>query len=39
MLQAYEFNSTIGNDIIHIPKQYRDKIPSNVKVIVLTMKS
>ena len=35
MLQAYEFNSTINNGIINIPEQYRDKMPSTVKVIVL----
>lgn len=35
-LQAYEFNSIIENGIIHIPQQYRDKMPAKVKVIVLT---
>ena len=35
MMQAYEFDSTIDNGVIHIPERYRDKMPSNVKVIVL----
>lgn len=34
-MQAYEFNSTINNGVIPIPEQYRDKIRSEVKVIVL----
>ena len=32
---AYEFNSTISDGIIRIPDQYRDKIWSEVRVIVL----
>ena len=35
MMQAYEFDSTVYNGVIHIPEQYRDKMPYNVKVIVL----
>lgn len=35
-MRAYEFVSTVDNGIIHIPEQYRDKITSSVKVIVLS---
>ncbi|MCL2808483.1 MAG: hypothetical protein FWD24_00295 [Treponema sp.] len=36
-MQAYEFNSVVGNGgIIHIPQQYLTKIFSPVKVIILT---
>jgi hypothetical protein len=34
-MKAYEFISTVDNGIIHVPEKYRDKIRSNVKVIVL----
>jgi len=34
-MQAYEFSSTTKNGIIHIPDIYRDKVPSNVKVIII----
>ena len=35
-MQAYEFNSIIGNEgVIHIPKQYLGEIPSSVKIILL----
>jgi hypothetical protein len=39
VMQAYEFQSTVENGIIHIPDLYRDKIRSNVKVIVLSRDS
>ncbi|MCL2379987.1 MAG: hypothetical protein FWC64_00165 [Treponema sp.] len=36
-MQAYEFNSVVGNEgIIHIPQQYLTNISSPVKVIILT---
>jgi len=36
-MQAYEFNSVVGNEgIIYIPQQYLTKIFSPVKVIILT---
>jgi len=35
-MQAYEFNSIVENEgIIHIPKQYLEKISSPVKIILL----
>jgi len=36
-MQAYEFNSIVENEgVIHIPKQYLEKISSPVKIILLT---
>jgi hypothetical protein len=36
-MQAYEFNSIVGNEgVIHIPKQYLERISSSVKIILLT---
>jgi hypothetical protein len=36
-MQAYEFSSIINNDgIVHIPKQYLEKISSPVKIILLS---
>jgi len=35
-LQAFEFYTTAHDGVIHIPRQYRDKIRSNIKVIVLS---
>jgi hypothetical protein len=36
-MQAYEFSSIIENEgVIHIPKQYLEKISSSVKIILLT---
>jgi len=32
---AYEFNSIVSDGVIHIPEQYRDKLWSEVRVIVL----
>jgi hypothetical protein len=34
-MQACEFNSVIDNGIIRLPEQYRNTIPSSVKIIVL----
>lgn len=34
-MQAYKFYTTPKNGIIKIPKQYKNKINSNVKVILL----
>ena len=34
-MQAFEFQSTVENGMIHIPDVYRDKIRSNMKVIIL----
>ena len=35
-MQAYEFNSVIGNEgVIRIPKQYLGEISSSVKIILL----
>ena len=38
-MQAYEFYAVPENGIIKIPKQYRDKIKTGVKVILLEEKS
>lgn len=38
-MQAYEFYAKPENGVIRIPKEYRDKITSAVKVIVLEEKS
>jgi len=38
LMQAYEFFAKPENGMIHIPEQYRDKITSDVKVIVLEEK-
>jgi len=38
-MQAYEFYATPENGVIQIPKQYRSKITSGVKVILLEEKS
>jgi hypothetical protein len=36
-MQAYEFSSVINNDgLIHIPEQYREKISSPVRIILLS---
>jgi hypothetical protein len=36
-MQAYEFDSIVESEgIIHIPKQYLEKISSPVKIILLT---
>jgi hypothetical protein len=36
-MQAYEFSSIISNDgVVHIPKQYLEKISSPVKIILLS---
>ena len=35
-MQAYEFNSTVENGVIQVPKQYADQFSSPVKVIILT---
>ncbi|MDR0321054.1 MAG: hypothetical protein LBI28_06080 [Treponema sp.] len=36
-MQAYEFSSIINNDgVVHIPKQYLEKISSPVKIILLS---
>ena len=34
-MQAYEFYATPENRVIRIPEQYKDKITSGVKVILL----
>lgn len=34
-MYAIEFKAKIKNGIIYIPKEYRDKLQENVKVIVL----
>ncbi|MBI5186555.1 MAG: hypothetical protein HZA01_12635 [Nitrospinae bacterium] len=34
-MYAVEFRTKIKNGIIYIPKEYRDKLQENVKVIVL----
>jgi hypothetical protein len=37
MMLAYEFNTVIGKGgVIHIPKQYLEKVTSPVKVILLS---
>jgi len=39
-MQAYEFDSIVENEgVIHIPKQYLQKISSPVKIILLTNES
>jgi hypothetical protein len=36
-MQAYEFSSVIENEgVIHIPKQYLEKVSSPVKIILLS---
>jgi len=36
-MQAYEFSSNIENEgVIHIPKQYLEKVSSPVKIILLS---
>jgi hypothetical protein len=36
-MQAYEFNSVVESEgVIHIPRQYLEKISSPVKIILLT---
>ncbi len=35
-MQAYEFNTTTSNGFIKIPNEFTKKIPSDVRVIVLT---
>jgi len=37
-MQAYEFYATPENGVIKIPEQYKDKITSGVKVILLEEK-
>jgi len=37
IMQAYEFSSIIENEgVIHIPKQYLEKVSSPVKIILLS---
>ena len=38
-MQAYEFLATPKNGVITIPEELRNRITSNVKVIVLEMKT
>ena len=38
-MQAYEFYATPKNGVITIPEQYRNRITSDVKVIILDVKS
>ncbi|MDR1342794.1 MAG: hypothetical protein LBK18_06015 [Prevotellaceae bacterium] len=33
-MKAYEFNSVIHEGMIHIPEQYKDKLPLSVRVII-----
>ena len=35
-MRAYEFQTSVNNGIIHIPVEYRNKISSKVKVILLS---
>jgi hypothetical protein len=36
-MQTYEFSSIVNNDgVVHIPKQYLEKISSPVKIILLS---
>ena len=35
-MRAYEFQTAVNNGIIHIPVEYRSKISSKVKVILLS---
>jgi len=38
-MQAYEFRTKPENGVIRIPEEYRSRITSNVKVIILESKS
>jgi hypothetical protein len=33
-MTTYEFNAVIHEGIIHIPDQYKDELPSSVRVII-----
>ena len=35
-MQAYEFNSIVEGGVIKIPEEYKEKISSPVKVIILS---
>jgi hypothetical protein len=37
-MQAYEFDATIKNGVINIPEEYKEKIHSDVRVIILADK-